>query len=124
MWRLVPLAALLAWGAWQRHEATVARAHAAHLEQQLGQQQATVTQLRAGITAQNAGVENILLEQVSQQQAAQRQAQQRQQAAAQVRVIYRTRVERIEASPVPATCASAAAWAAGQAEGLAAGWAK
>ncbi len=124
VWWLVPISAALAFGAWERHEATSARAHAVQLEQQLGQQQATVTQLRAGIAAQNAGVERILQQGVANEQAAKEQAVARAAAAQKVRVVYQTRVERIEAAPVPATCASAAAWAAGQAQSLAAGWSK
>ncbi len=124
VWWLIPIAAALAFGAWERHEATSAKAHAAQLEQQVGAAQASIGQLRAGITAQNAGVERILQQQVAAEKSAQQQVQQREQTAEKVRVVYQTRVERIEAAPVPATCASAAAWAAGQAQGLAAGWSK
>ncbi|CDW96120.1 hypothetical protein THICB2_730199 [Thiomonas sp. CB2] len=55
--------------------------------------------------------------------AAKAQTGQRTTNAARVEVVYRDRVHTIEAAPVPATCASAAAWAAGQAKGLA-GWSK
>ena len=123
-WFLVPLAALLAWGAWERHEASNAQAQVVALNRQLGAAEQSIAQLRAGVQAQNAAVERLLQQGQANVAAAKAQAVQREQSAARVRVIYQTRVQRIEAAPVPATCASAAAWAAGQAQGLAAGWSK
>ena len=78
--------------------------------------------LRAAIQTQNAGVERILQQGVANVEAAKAQAAQRTQAAAKVRVVYRTRVERIEAARVPQECDQAAAWAAGQAQQLIKGW--
>ena len=123
-WWLVPLAALLAWGGWERHEAAAAAARAAQLEQQLGAAEQSIAQLQAGVQAQNAAVTRILQQGQANVAAAKSEASQRVQAADNVRVVYRTRVQTIEAAPVPATCASAAAWAAGQAHSLAAGWSK
>ena len=123
-WFLVPLAGAAAFGAFEHHEAAAAAARATQLEQQLGAAQASIAQLRAGIDAQNAGVQRILQQGVANEQAAHQLAAARAAAAQRVRVIYQTRVQRIEAAPVPATCASAAAWAAGQAQSLAAGWGK
>ena len=123
-WWAVPLAAAAAFGAFESHEATVARAHSVALEKQLGADEQSITQLRAGVQAQNAAVERILQQGQANVAAAKSQAAQREQSAARVQVVYRTRVQRIEAAPVPATCASAAAWAAEQAQGLAAGWSK
>ena len=80
--------------------------------------------LQAAIQTQNAGVERILQQGVANVAAAKAQAAQRVQAAAKVQVVYRTRVERIEAAQVPQQCASAAAWAQQQAQGLVAGWSK
>ena len=79
--------------------------------------------LQAAINTQNAGVERILQQGVANVEAAKAQATQRVQAAAKVQVVYRTRVERIEAAPVPQECDQAAAWAAGQAAELIKGWA-
>ena len=78
--------------------------------------------LQAAIQTQNAGVERILQQSVANVAAAKAQATQRAQAAAKVQVIYRTRVERIEAASVPQQCDQAAAWAAGQAGELIKGW--
>ena len=78
--------------------------------------------LQAAIATQNAGVERILQQGVANVAAAKAQAAQRVQAAAKVRVVYRTRVERIEAAQVPQQCDQAAAWAAGQAAELIKGW--
>ena len=78
--------------------------------------------LQAAINTQNAGVERILQQGVANVAAAKAQAAQRVQAAAKVRVVYRTRVERIEAAQVPQECDQAAAWAAGQAAELIKGW--
>ena len=121
-WFVVPMAALLAWGAWERHEASSAQAQVVALNQQLGAAEQSIDQLRAGVQAQNSAVERILQQGEANVAAAKSQAAQREQSAARVQVVYRTRVERIEAAPVSATCASAAAWAAGQAQGLTAGW--
>ncbi len=121
---LMVAAALGTYGAWQHHEAAAATARAAQLEQQLGAAQASIAQMRAGIDAQNAGVERILQQGVANEQAAHQLAAARAAAAQRVRVIYQTRVQTIEAAPAPAPCASAAAWAAGQAQGLAAVWGK
>ena len=78
--------------------------------------------LQAAIDAQNVGVENILRQGVANVAAAKARAQTDAQAAAKVRVIYKTRVQTIEAAQVPQQCASAAAWAAGQAQTLIQGW--
>ena len=78
--------------------------------------------LQAAIATQNAGVERILQQGVVNVAAAKAQAQAQAQAAAKVRVVYQTRVERIEAAPVPQECDQAAAWAAGQAQQLIKGW--
>ena len=80
--------------------------------------------LQAAIQTQNAGVERILQQGVANVEAAKAQAAQRVQAAAKVQVVYRTRVERIEAARVPQECDKAAAWAAGQAGELIKGWSK
>ena len=79
--------------------------------------------LQAAIAVQNAGVERILQQGVANVAAAKAQAQAQAQAAAKVRVVYQTRVERIEAASVPQECDQAAAWAAGQAGQLIKGWA-
>lgn len=121
-WWAIPLAGAAAFGWWEHHEVGVADAHAAQLEQQLGSAEASISQLRAGIQAQNGAVERILQQGVANVAAAKAQAAQRAQGAARVRVIYQTHVERIEAAPVPQQCASAAAWAQQQAQGLAARW--
>ena len=84
---------------------------------------ANTKSLQAAIDTQNAGVERILQQGVANVEAAKAQATQRVQAAAKVQVVYRTRVERIEAAPVPQECDQAAAWAAGQAAELIKGWA-
>ena len=123
-WFLVPMAALLAWGAWERHEASSSQKQVVALNQQLGAAEQSIAQLRAGLQAQNGAVERILAQGQANVAAAKQEAVKRKQSAARVQVIYRTRVQRIEAAPVPATCASAAAWAAGQAQSLAAGWSK
>ena len=123
-WWAIPLAAASAFGWFEHHEVGVAQAHAAQLEQQLGSAEQSIAQLRAGIRAQNGAVERILQQGVANVVAAKSQAAQRAQGAARVQVVYRTRVERIEAAPVPQQCASAAAWAQQQAQGLAAGWGK
>ena len=78
--------------------------------------------LQAAINTQNAGVERILQQGVANVAAAKAQAHAQAQAAAKVRVVYQTRVERIEAAPVPQECDQAAAWAAGQAGQLIEGW--
>ena len=85
---------------------------------------ANTKSLQAAIQTQNAGVERILQQDVANVAAAKAQAAQRAQAAAKVQVIYRTRVERIEAAQVPQECDQAAAWAAQQAQGLVLGWSK
>ncbi len=81
-----------------------------------------VATLRAGIKEQSAAVERILQQGVANVAAAKVRAQADAQAAAKVRVIYKTRVQTIEAAQVPQQCASAAAWAAGQAQTLIQGW--
>ena len=78
--------------------------------------------LQAAIQTQNAGVERILQQGVANVAAAKAQAAERVQAAAKVQVVYRTRVEKIEAAQVPQECDRAAAWAAGQAQQLIKGW--
>ena len=123
-WWAIPLAAASAFGAWEHHEVGVATAHAAQLEQQLGSAEASIGQLRTGIQAQNGAVERILAQGKANVAAAAASAAQRATSAQQVRVIYRTRIQRIEAAPVPQQCASAAAWAQQQAQVLAAGWNK
>ena len=123
-WWAIPLAAASAFGAWEHHEVGVATAHAAQLEQQLGSAEASISQLRTGIEAQNGAVERILAQGKANVAAAAASAAQRAQGAARVQVVYRTRIQRIEAAPVPQQCASAAAWAQQQAQGLAAGWSK
>ncbi len=123
-WWLIPLAGAAAFGAWERHEVGVAQAHVAQLEQQLGSAEQSIAQLHAGIQAQNGAVERILAQGQANVAAAKAQAAQRVQAAAKVQLIYRTRIQTIEAAPVPQQCASAAAWAQQQAQGLAAGWNK
>lgn len=123
-WWAVPLAGAAAFGWWEHHQVGVAAAHVAQLEQQLGSAEASISQLQAGIQAQNGAVERILAQGQANVASAKAQAAQRAQAAAKVQVIYRTRIQTIEAAPVPATCASAAAWAQQQAQGLAAGWSK
>ena len=84
---------------------------------------ANTKSLQAAIQTQNAGVERILQQGVANVAAAKAQAAQRVQAAAKVRVIYQTKVEKIEAASVPQECDQAAAWAAGQAGQLIKGWA-
>ncbi len=121
-WWAIPLAGAAAFGWFEHHEVGVAQAHAASLEQQLGSAEASIGQLRAGVRAQNQAVERILAQGQANVAAAKAQAAQRAVSAARVRVVYRTRIERIEAAPVPQQCASAAAWAAGQAQGLIGGW--
>ena len=123
-WWAIPLAGAAAFGWFEHQEVGVAQAHAAQLEQQLGSAEASIGQLRAGVRAQNQAVERILAQGKANVAAAAASAAQRATSAAQVRVIYQTRVERIEAAPVPQQCASAAAWAQQQAQGLAAGWSK
>ncbi len=123
-WWAVPLAAAAAFGAFERHEAAGARAHSVALEKQLGADEQSITQLRAGVQAQNKAVTAIEAQGKANVAAAAASAAARAAAAQKVRVIYQTKVQTIEAAPVPATCASAAAWAAGQAQGLAAGWSK
>ena len=78
--------------------------------------------LQAAIQTQNAGVERILQQGIANIAAAKALAQAEKQAAAKVRTIYKTRVQTIEAAQVPQQCASAAAWAAGQANALIKGW--
>ncbi len=123
-WWVVPLAGAAAFGAWEHHEVGVVQAHAAQLEQQLGSAEASIGQLRTGIQAQNGAVERILAQGKANVAAAAASAAQRAQGAARVQVVYRTRIQRIEAAPVPQQCASAAAWAQQQAKSLAAGWSK
>jgi Holliday junction resolvasome RuvABC endonuclease subunit len=123
-WWLIPLAAAAAFGAWEHHEVGVVQAHATKLEKQLGSAEQSITQLQTGIQAQNVAVERILVQGQANVAAAKAQGAQRAQAAAKVQVIYRTRIERIEAAPVPQECVSAAAWAQQQAQSLAAGWSK
>ncbi len=123
-WWAVPLAGAAAFGWFEHHEVGVAQAHAAQLEQQLRSAEASIGQLRAGVQAQNVAVERILRQGRVNVAAAKAQAAQRASSAQRVRVIYQTRVERIEAAPVPQQCASAAAWAQQQAQSLAAGWSK
>ena len=123
-WWAIPLGAASAFGWFEHHEVGVARAHAAQLEQQLGSAEASIGQLRTGIQAQNGAVERILAQGKANVAAAAASAAQRATSAQQVRVIYRTRIQRIEAAPVPQQCASAAAWAQQQAQVLAAGWNK
>ena len=79
--------------------------------------------LQAAINTQNAGVERILQQGVANVAAAKAQAQAETQAAAKVRIVYQTRVEKIESAAVPQECDQAAAWAAGQAGQLIKGWA-
>jgi uncharacterized membrane protein (DUF4010 family) len=81
-----------------------------------------VATLQAAIATQNAGVERILRQGVANVAAAKARAQAETQAASKVRVIYQTKVERIEAAQVPQECDQAAAWAAGQAGQLVEGW--
>ena len=107
----------------QLRDANLTKELAAAKQQQAKATQ-TISTLRTGIKEQNAGVERLLQQGVANEQASQQLAQQREQAAEKVRVVYQTRVERIEAAPVPGTCASAAEWAAEQAQSLAAGWSK
>ena len=123
-WWAIPLAAASAFGWFEHHEVAVAQAHIARLEQQLGSAETSIAQLRTGIQAQNSAVERILVQGKANVAAAKAQAAQRVQAAAKVQLIYRTRIQTIEAAPVPQQCASAAAWAQQQAQGLAAGWSK
>ena len=123
-WWAIPLGGAAAFGWWEHHELGVAQAHAAQLEQQLGSAEQSIAQLRTGIEAQNSAVERILVQGQANVQAAKAAAAQRVQAAAKVQVVYRTRIQRIEAAPVPQQCASAAAWASGQAQGLIGGWSK
>lgn len=100
-----------------------------HLKAELAAAQASAARavantktLQAAIATQNAGVERILQQGVANVAAAKAQAAQRAQEAAKVQVVYRTRVDRIEAAQVPQECDQAAAWAAGQAVGLIKGW--
>ncbi len=123
-WWAIPLAAASAFGWFEHHEVGVAQAHVASLEQQLGGAEQSIAQLRTGIQAQNGAVERILAQGKANVAAAAASAAQRAQGAARVRVVYGTRVERIEAAPVPQQCTQAAAWAQQQAQSLAAGWAK
>ena len=91
--------------------------------QAVGARQAqNVATLGAAIKDQNAGVERILQQGVANVAAAKARAQSDAQAAAKVRVIYKARVQTIEAAQVPQQCASAAAWASGQAGQLIEGW--
>ncbi len=121
-WWIVPLAGAAAFGWWEHHEVGVAQAHVAQLERQLGSAETSIAQLRTGVQAQNAAVERILQQGAAAVAQAKAAAAQRVQASSRVRVVYQTRVERIEAAPVPQQCASAAAWAATQAQGLIGGW--
>lgn len=121
-WWAIPLAAAAAFGAWEHHELGVAQARAVKLEQQIGADQASIAQLRTGIQAQNSAVERLLQQGQANVAAAKAKAVQDAQAAAKVRVVYQTRIERIEAAPVPQQCASAAAWASSQAQALIGGW--
>lgn len=123
-WWAVPLAGAAAFGAWEHHEVGVAQVHVASLEQQLGGAEQSIAEMRTAIQAQNGAVERILAQGKVNVAAAAASAAQRATSAAQVRVIYRTRVRNIEAAPVPQECSSAAAWAQQQAQGLAAGWSK
>jgi hypothetical protein len=93
-WFLVPMVALLAWGGWERHEATAQAARAAQLEQQL----------RAATQAQNAAVEKLKEQGAAAVAQAKQQASARAAAAQRVHVVYQTRVQTIEAAPVPGTC--------------------
>ena len=85
-------------------------------------QQASIAQLRAGIAAQNLGVENLLDAAHRAQERAAAAGKSRQLAAARALSMAARRVARIEAAPVPSSCASAAAWGVEQAAGLAQGW--
>jgi hypothetical protein len=85
-------------------------------------QQASIAQLRAGIAAQNLGVENLLDAAHRAQERAAAAGTARQLAAARALSTAARRVARIEAAPVPSPCASAAAWGVEQAAGLAQGW--
>ena len=78
--------------------------------------------LQAAIVTQNAGVERVLEQGVANVAAAKAQAQAETQAAAKVRIVYQTKVEKIESAAVPQECDQAAAWAAGQAGQLIEGW--
>ena len=124
VWWVIPIACALAWGAYERFEATKEASRASNAEQQLGSAEQSIAQLRTGIQAQNGAVERILQQGQANVAAASASAAQRSQSARRVRVIYRTRVERIQAAKVPTDCASAAAWAQQQAQGLAARWNK
>ena len=75
-------------------------------------QQQNVKDLKIAIAAQSAGVERILQNGVANVAAAKAQALAEQKASNQVRIVYQTRIERIQGAPVPADCASAADWAA------------
>lgn len=100
-----------------------------HLKTDLAASQASAARavantkaLQAAIGTQNAGVERILQQGVANVAAAKAHAQAQTRAAEKVRVIYKTKVERIEAAQVPQECDQAAAWAAGQAGQLIKGW--
>jgi hypothetical protein len=85
-------------------------------------QQASIAQLRAGIAAQNLGVENLLDAAHRAQEIVAAAGKARQLAAARALSTAAQRVAQIEAAPVPSPCASAAAWGVEQAAGLARGW--
>lgn len=116
---ILALVVACAWLYWRNDalhaDLTTARAVSARQAQ-------NVATLRAGIKDQNAGVERILQQGVANVAAAKARAQADAQAAAKVRVIYKTRVQTIEAAQVPQQCASAAAWASRQAAQLIEGW--
>lgn len=121
-WWAIPLAGAAAFGALEHHEVTERGTRIVQLKQQASRDQASIAQLRAGISEQNAGVERILQQGVANVAAAKALASARDAAANRVRVVYQTTVEQIEAAQVPQECGQAASWAAGQAGQLVKGW--
>ena len=122
LWWLAPMILATAVLARERIEIGHLRRRIAACQAAAVRQQASIAQLRAGIATQNAGVEN-LLETAHRAQAQFAEAEQaRQVDADRLRRAVVQRVARVDAAPVPTLCASAVAWGAEQAAGLARGW--
>lgn len=122
LWWLVPFALAAAVLAGERIVIAHLRGQLVACHAAAVRQQASIAQLRAGIAAQNVGVENLLdaARRANQTTAAAEKA--RQLAADRALSTAARRVARIEAAPVPSPCASAATWGVEQAAGLAQGW--
>ena len=118
---ILALMVACAWLYWRNDalRADLVTAHAAS-----ARQAQNVATLRAGIAAQNIGVGRLLAAANLAESRAKAAANLAESRAKAVRTIYKTRVQTIEAEQVPQQCASAAAWAQQQAQGLVAGWSK